>query len=318
MSDLAFRCHFCYRVHHVARREVGFIRTCACGKSLRVPEVEAMPPGTPAEQLPLGERVDTPGLFEVSQAVEGDAPPSAAIPPIIPPPPTDEEIEAERQEEEKRAAAKAAQEEAQREAERAAALAAAERVAAREREALDVPALTGPAEPIVSQSSADVRGGAESPTDSAVALSRTSGEDRASGVEVVPEDAGWQATEAERLEPVPVDIQPLVGNEEPPASPTAPPAAVRNPDSGSATMGKGYVTLGIVCFIGWIVHTSPWIYFAGGDPLPVSVLGADHTHYFGLERAFWSAAIFGLAFALILEGWCRGRSAPRDDGQLPV
>jgi hypothetical protein len=71
-----------------------------------------------------------------------------------------------------------------------------------------------------------------------------------------------------------------------------------------------------VAFVLFVIHVSPWVYFAdGARPLPVQVgvwleneaLKANGTHYFQLERELWTALFAGLVLAFLGEGLCRKR-----------
>jgi hypothetical protein len=83
-------------------------------------------------------------------------------------------------------------------------------------------------------------------------------------------------------------------------------------------MGKVCVVFGILFVVLWVVHTSPWIYLASGGtfldkPLPEALGLVPHTHYFGLERAFWSAILAGLALSFLGEGFSRRRKSDLAD-----
>ncbi|MBN1443043.1 MAG: hypothetical protein JXA90_10045 [Planctomycetes bacterium] len=86
---------------------------------------------------------------------------------------------------------------------------------------------------------------------------------------------------------------------------------------GTTLMGKILTVLGILVTAVWLIHTSPWIYLGfEGDlltkPLPEALGLVPHTHYFTLERAFWSAILAGLALGLLGEGCARRRRAYRE------
>jgi hypothetical protein len=71
-------------------------------------------------------------------------------------------------------------------------------------------------------------------------------------------------------------------------------------------MGKLCIAAGVLVFLVWLVHTSPWIYFGlGHEPLLVRYEIVPHTHYLNLERSLWSAILFALAIGLLGEGWSR-------------
>lgn len=292
MSQVSFRCHYCYRVHSADRAAVGFVRTCSCGALYRVPDV-GTDESSPAEDLPLAEKVTTREDLEAADggaSVAPPAPPSAEAPsdeasalededalrpltpPVIPrPDPEDDKVRGEDAEEEL--------------AELTAPIPPADPEVAEEWQ--DFPALEAlePAEPVLAAS---------------------------------PVLAPEEVPSASELAPVPLagdhaDRSALPDDFDPPSAEEGlvrPPKSAGRNTERTRTMGRGYLIAALLVFLVWLVHTSPWIYFGlGSEPLPEQLRIVPHTHYLSLERAFWSAILFGLALALLGEGWIRRRRA---------
>ncbi|HLU49279.1 MAG TPA: hypothetical protein VK116_14385 [Planctomycetota bacterium] len=331
MNKVSFRCSFCYRVHTVDRAKIGFVLSCACGNNFRVPDVDA-DESTPAESLPLAELVTTgaeiQGLDDETATLDAsalDASPvfaeasvggldvdlsSPRTPPVIPRFDEEDVDEAEEREVASSDGSRSGVEWDDFESV----------VESVEEEASEALVSSGDA----SDAEDDFEGSAP-PADAKVAAfaAMAPAGDDALGDGWVEPGSGSRSGLAPRVEDAEHASRewPTGSSAGAVASAGARAEAIsrtaQDPASrGSATekrqttMGRGFLIAAAVAFVAWLVHTSPWIYFGlGSEPLPKALGLVPHTHYLLLERALWSALLFGLTVALLGEGWMRRRRA---------
>lgn len=90
-----------------------------------------------------------------------------------------------------------------------------------------------------------------------------------------------------------------------------PPSILRLVERGPTVRAFCFV-FAVLFFLLFIFHLSPWM----SPPLPdryfgESILGPNGSHYFGIERVFWSTILAGLTLSFLAEGLSRPRRRRR-------